>query len=150
MGLLAPSFRCYPRPWQTTLTATSQHPFAPSHSPPTRTHIHTHARARAHAPPPHTHAHALCPSPPSPLPSRYDRSDNSWRSLVDVQLVCAMGPPGGGRNPVSPRFVRHCNLVAVTEFDDATYTRIYSAVCDWWFARAKIGDEVGLAAAVWG
>ncbi|GLI63290.1 hypothetical protein VaNZ11_006196 [Volvox africanus] len=72
----------------------------------------------------------------------YDRSDNTWRQLVDIQLVCAMGPPGGGRNPVTPRFLRHFNLVAITEFDDATYTRIYGAICDWWFRRARLPEEV--------
>ncbi|EFJ50020.1 dynein heavy chain 6 [Volvox carteri f. nagariensis] len=72
----------------------------------------------------------------------YDRTDNTWRQLVDIQLVCAMGPPGGGRNPVTPRFLRHFNLVAITEFDDATYTRIYGAICDWWFRRARIPEEV--------
>ncbi|GFR44543.1 hypothetical protein Agub_g5814 [Astrephomene gubernaculifera] len=72
----------------------------------------------------------------------YDRADNTWRHLVDMQLVCAMGPPGGGRNPVTPRFLRHFNLVAITEFDDATYTRIYGAICDWWFRRARLPEEV--------
>lgn len=62
---------------------------------------------------------------------RYDRADNTFRQLVDMQLVAAMGPPGGGRNPITPRILRHFNVVAMNEFDDATYTRIYSAISDW-------------------
>lgn len=78
----------------------------------------------------------------------YDRADNTWRQLADLQLVCAMGPPGGGRNPVTPRFLRHFSLVSITEFDDATYTRIYGAICDWWFRRARL-PEVGGACALY-
>lgn len=66
-----------------------------------------------------------------PSPCRYDRADNTFRQVVDLQLVTAMGPPGGGRNPTTPRFLRHFNLVAINEFDDTTYERIYGAISDW-------------------
>jgi dynein heavy chain len=48
---------------------------------------------------------------------RYDRKELAFRKLVDVQFVGAMGPPGGGRNAVTNRYLRHYSVVSVTQFD---------------------------------
>jgi dynein heavy chain, axonemal len=50
-------------------------------------------------------------------------------------FIGAMGPPGGGRNDITSRFVRHLQVVSIDEFDENTMMRIFTIIADWHFAK---------------
>ena len=70
----------------------------------------------------------------------YDLKDMSKFSLADVQMISAMGPPGGGRNDVTPRMTRHTNVITLHEFSNATMTYIFTSITD---IHAKRGGYDG-------
>ncbi|XP_078019489.1 dynein axonemal heavy chain 1 [Epinephelus lanceolatus] len=63
----------------------------------------------------------------------YDRKQiGTFRRLVDINFACAMGPPGGGRNPITQRFTRHFNFLSFTEMEDASKKKIFSTILGSW------------------
>lgn len=73
---------------------------------------------------------------------RYDRKELSFRQIVDVQFVAAMGPPGGGRNSITNRYARHFSIVSVTAFDADNMTTIFSSLVDWWLKKYSYGASL--------
>ncbi|CAL1534966.1 unnamed protein product, partial [Lymnaea stagnalis] len=45
-----------------------------------------------------------------------------------------MGPPGGGRNPVTARLLRHFNFLAFTAMEDASLFKIFSTILEFWIS----------------
>ncbi|XP_077762989.1 dynein axonemal heavy chain 3 isoform X1 [Canis aureus] len=65
----------------------------------------------------------------------FDKKDTNKLDIVDVLLVTAMGPPGGGRNDITGRFTRHLNIVSINAFEDDILTKIFSSIADWHFGK---------------
>ncbi|ELW62513.1 Dynein heavy chain 3, axonemal [Tupaia chinensis] len=65
----------------------------------------------------------------------FDKKDTNRLDIVDVLLVTAMGPPGGGRNDITGRFTRHLNIISIDAFEDDILTKIFSSIVDWHFGK---------------
>eukprot|EP00002_Diphylleia_rotans_P005088 TRINITY_DN140_c1_g1_i4.p1 TRINITY_DN140_c1_g1~~TRINITY_DN140_c1_g1_i4.p1 ORF type:complete len:4263 (+),score=965.99 TRINITY_DN140_c1_g1_i4:204-12992(+) len=61
----------------------------------------------------------------------FDLSTNTFKEIVDIQFVAAMGPPGGGRSQVTTRYLRHYNLLAFTPASDESLFRIFHTILVW-------------------
>ncbi len=63
----------------------------------------------------------------------YDLKEKVWKSIVDTTMVTAQGPAGGGKNVVTPRFIRHFQIFCFAEFNDVTLKRIFNTIVKWHF-----------------
>eukprot|EP00975_Prorocentrum_lima_P001953 426387-Prorocentrum_lima.AAC.1 len=71
----------------------------------------------------------------------YDLKEMSWRSIIDTTVVAAMGPPGGGRNHITPRMLRHFNLLCFDAFDNDTLTRIFGTIVEWFMGNRTFAAD---------
>eukprot|EP00656_Telonema_subtile_P031899 TRINITY_DN3494_c0_g2_i1.p1 TRINITY_DN3494_c0_g2~~TRINITY_DN3494_c0_g2_i1.p1 ORF type:complete len:4527 (-),score=1335.50 TRINITY_DN3494_c0_g2_i1:103-13683(-) len=58
----------------------------------------------------------------------YDRTKQTEKRIIDTQLICAMGPPGGSRAVISERIQSKFNLINVTAPSDDTMRRIFGVM----------------------
>ncbi|XP_037662920.1 dynein heavy chain 6, axonemal isoform X2 [Choloepus didactylus] len=58
----------------------------------------------------------------------YDRSKLFWKEIQDVTIASACAPPGGGRNPVTPRFLRHFSMLSLPMPSEHSLKQIFQAI----------------------
>ncbi|KAK2576898.1 hypothetical protein KPH14_005523 [Odynerus spinipes] len=80
----------------------------------------------------------------------YDRSKQTKKYIQRMQLMAAMGPPGGGRNVISNRLLTKFNIINMTFPSEKQITRIYGTMLNQqladFHAEVKgIADDVTLA-----
>ena len=75
----------------------------------------------------------------------YDRKLLRFREMIDTIYVAAMGPPGGGRNPISNRLLRHFSFISFTEIEADSLERIFSTITGSfiWIANSEEGTVSG-------
>ncbi len=52
----------------------------------------------------------------------------AFKQIIDTQFVAAMGPPGGGRNSITNRLLRHFSVLAMTDMSDESCRRIFTTI----------------------
>uniref|UniRef100_A0A8C5LU47 Dynein axonemal heavy chain 6 n=1 Tax=Leptobrachium leishanense TaxID=445787 RepID=A0A8C5LU47_9ANUR len=58
----------------------------------------------------------------------YDREKLFWKEIQDVTIAAACAPPGGGRNPVTPRFIRHFSMLCLPTPSEQSLKQIFQAI----------------------
>jgi dynein heavy chain len=48
--------------------------------------------------------------------------------IEDIIFICAMGPPGGGRSPLTKRLERHFNIITYTNLGKESITMIFQKI----------------------
>jgi len=71
-----------------------------------------------------------------------DLIETTRMDIEDTMVLAAMGPPGGGRNPITPRMARHCNVIGMTDFSDETRERIFTSLITRAFREAGYPMEL--------
>lgn len=60
----------------------------------------------------------------------YDREKLSWKIVQDATIVAACAPPGGGRNQVSSRLLRHFNLLNIPAPSELVLGKIFKSIVE--------------------
>ncbi|XP_051560675.1 dynein axonemal heavy chain 6 [Myxocyprinus asiaticus] len=58
----------------------------------------------------------------------YDREKFFWKEIHDMTIAAACAPPGGGRNPVTPRFIRHFSMLCLPTPSEHSLKQIFKAI----------------------
>eukprot|EP00968_Pinguiococcus_pyrenoidosus_P017694 scaffold1786_cov250-Pinguiococcus_pyrenoidosus.AAC.1 len=58
----------------------------------------------------------------------YDRKELSFRKIIDLTFVGSMGPPGGGKQEITPRFTRHFNIIGYVDLSDTSKATIFKTI----------------------
>nr|XP_034195945.1 dynein heavy chain 1, axonemal-like [Osmia lignaria] len=75
----------------------------------------------------------------------YDRKEiGSFRRIEDVNFVGAMGPPGGGRNPVTARLLRHFHFIAFPEMEDDAKRHIFGTILNSWLSKTLFANMLDI------
>ena len=65
----------------------------------------------------------------------YNRKDQQFLRIENIVFLTALGPPGGGRTFITPRIVRHFNMLSYNEMDNSTVNYIFNTMTNYFLKR---------------
>lgn len=75
----------------------------------------------------------------------YDRKMiGAFRNIVDVNFLGALCPPGGGRNHITQRLLRHFNFLSFNNLEEDSLTTVFSTIVNAWLGQASDDSPIHL------
>ena len=71
----------------------------------------------------------------------YDRKSMEFHKIIDCAYIGAMGPPGGGRQIVTNRFLRYFSFLSFPELEAGSMTQIFDVILRT-FVESFLGDQL--------
>ena len=76
----------------------------------------------------------------------YDSKTSAFRKVVETFFLSAMGPPGGGRNDITPRLLRHYQVFGMNPIASNAMERIFGTIIEWHLSN---GYDASIKPAAW-
>jgi dynein heavy chain len=78
----------------------------------------------------------------------YDRPDFYWKDIERFIILCAAAPPGGGRSPLTPRFMRHFHVLCVPDPSEDALRTIFESIIREFLNANYFKDEIKRAGSI--
>ncbi|KAJ3183889.1 Dynein heavy chain 6, axonemal [Geranomyces variabilis] len=78
----------------------------------------------------------------------YDREKLTWKAVEDIEIVAACAPPGGGRNNVTARLLRHFNLFNIPAPSELSLGKIFRAIVEGFLRNGFTAEVKGVSDAM--
>ena len=72
----------------------------------------------------------------------YDRPQFYWKTIEKFIVLCAAAPPGGGRSPLTPRFMRHFHICNIPDPSEDSMRSIFENIIKEFLQQNHFSDSV--------
>jgi dynein heavy chain len=72
----------------------------------------------------------------------YDVKKLFFKRVQNTSFIAGCGPPGGGRNAMTPRIIRHFNLIWMPELSKMAMQKIFVSILDGFLASSGFPSEI--------